>query len=174
MPTYRPAAPDDAVPIAALAVGSIRSYVSFAPEGWVPPGDDALAELTGELVRRLGDSAWGFVGEDDGTLAGVVMLLPAPDAGKPDPDPALVHLWQLFVAEPYWGTGLAVRLHREALESAAARGFTTARLFTPTGQRRSRRFYEREGWATRGAPFHDDRIGFEIVEYRRPLAITGS
>jgi GNAT superfamily N-acetyltransferase len=171
---YRPATPDDAAAIAGLAVASFAAYTSFAPRGWVPPGDDVEAELTGELVRRLDGTAWGFVGEDDGTLAGVATLLPATDASKPDPDPALVHLWQLFVAEPYWGTGLAVRLHADGLVAAAARGFAAARLFTPADQLRARRFYEREGWASRGEPFHDDRIGFAIVEYRRPLAVTGS
>lgn len=170
--SYRPATPADAPGIAALAIGGIRGYTTFAPEGWVPPGDDAEAELTGELVRRLGESAWGFVAEDVGMLAGVATLLPAPDANKPDPDPALVHLWQLFVAEPHWGSGLAVALHAAGLDSAAARGFTSARLFTPAGQARSRRFYEREGWAAAGAPFHDERIGFEVVEYRRPLTPT--
>ena len=174
MPTYRPAAPDDAAAIAALAVASIRAYVEFAPEGWAPPGDDAQRELTGELMRRLERTAWGFVAEDAGELAGVAMLLPAREAGKPDPDPSLAHLWQLFVAEPHWGTGLAVRLHGEAIGSASARGFASARLFTPAGQARSRRFYEREGWAAVAPPFHDDRIGFELIEYRRPLMVAGS
>jgi GNAT superfamily N-acetyltransferase len=170
--THRPATPADAAAIAALAIASIRAYVSFAPEGWVPPGDDAEAELAGELVRRLGDSAWGFAAEEDGALAGIATLLPATDANRPEPDPALVHLWQLFVAEPHWGTGVAVRLHADAIASATERGFTSARLFTPAGQARSRRFYEREGWATAAAPFFDERIGFAVVEYRRPLAAT--
>jgi GNAT superfamily N-acetyltransferase len=173
MVELRPATPGDAAPIAALAVGSIRAYTWFAPAGWVPPGEDAERELEEYLARQLDEAAWGFVAEDGG-LAGVVTLLPATEANRPDPDPALVHLWQLFVAEPYWGSGVAVRLHAGAVASAAERGFTAARLFTPTGQTRARRFYEREGWAAVGASFHDERIGFEIVEYRRPLAVTGS
>lgn len=170
MPTYRPAAPDDAAAIAALVVECFRAYVSFAPDGWAPPGDDAARELAEELGRRLAGSAWGFVAEDGDALAGVATLLPAREANRPDPDPALVHLWQLFVAEPHWGTGVAVRLHADALASAAARGFTSARLFTPAGQARSRRFYEREGWATVAPPFFDERIGFVVVEYRRSPA----
>ena len=108
--------------------------------------------------------------EDGDGLAVVATLLPATHARLADPDPSLVHLWQLFVAEPYWGTGLAVRLHADALASAAARGFTSARLFTPAGQTRSRRFYEREGWSTVADAFFDEGIGFEVVEYRRGLA----
>lgn len=172
MSTSRPAAPDDAAAIAALTIGSFKAYASFAPAGWVPPGADAEAELTRELVRRLGASAWGVVAEDGGKLVGVATLLPATEAGKPDPDPRLAHLWQLFVAESHWGTGLAVRLHADGLAEAAARGFTSARLFTPAGQTRSRRFYEREGWAAVAPPFHDDRIGFALVEYRRPLDVS--
>jgi GNAT superfamily N-acetyltransferase len=144
------------------------------PGGWTPPGEEAERELTGELARRLAASAWGVVAEDRGALAGVATLLPAREAGRPDPDPALVHLWQLFVAEPYWGTGLAVRLHADALASAAARGFSSARLFTPAGQARARRFYERERWAAVTPPFFDERIGFDVVEYRRPLAVTAA
>jgi GNAT superfamily N-acetyltransferase len=169
VPSYRPATQADAAAIAALAVASIRAYVWFAPDGWAPPDDEAERELTDELARRLAASAWGFVAEDGGALAGVAMLLPAADANRPDPDPALVHLWQLFVAEPHWGTGLAVRLHADALASAATRGFAAARLFTPAGQTRSRRFYEREGWATVAPLFFDERIGFEVIEYRLRL-----
>ena len=174
IPLARSATPEDAAAIAALTVGSFQAYVAFAPAGWVPPGAEAEAELTRELARRLGESAWGFVAEDRGTLVGVTTLLPATEAGKPDPDPRLAHLWQLFVAESHWGTGLAVRLHAHGLAEAAARGFTSARLFTPAGQARSRRFYEREGWATVADPFFDEMIGFELVEDRRPLAVTGS
>ncbi len=169
MPSYRPATQADAAAISALTVASIRAYAWFAPDGWAPPGDEAERELTDELARRLAAPAWGYVAEDAGALAGVAMLLPASEANRPDPDPALVHLWQLFVAEPHWGTGLAVRLHADALASAAARDFAVARLFTPAGQTRSRRFYEREGWAGVAPPFFDERIGFDVVEYRRRL-----
>jgi len=169
VPAPRPASPEDAAAIAALAVASIRAY-AFTPPDWEPPGAAAESALTAELDRRLrATSAWGYVAEHGDGLAGVLTMLPAAEAGRPDPDPALVHLWQLFVAASHWGTGLAVRLHADGLASAAARGFASARLFTPAGQMRARRFYEREGWAAAGPSFHDDRIGFEVVEYRRPL-----
>jgi GNAT superfamily N-acetyltransferase len=173
VPTYRPAAPADAAAIAALACASIRAYTWFAPPGWAGPDEAAERELGEHLAGSLGQTAWGFVAEDDG-LAGVVTLLPATDARIRDPDPSLVHLWQLFVAEPHWGSGVAVRLHAEALASAVARGFESARLFTPAGQTRSRRFYEREGWATVGDPYFEEPIGFDVVEYRRRLPIAGS
>jgi GNAT superfamily N-acetyltransferase len=172
MASHRPATPGDAGAIAALAVGSIRAYTWFAPEGWTGPGEAAEQELAEYLARLIGTSAWGFVAEDGDGLAGVVTLLPAAEARVRDPDPSLVHLWQLFVAEPHWGSGVAVRLHADALTSSVARGFGSARLFTPAGQARARRFYEREGWAAVADPFFDELIGFDVIEYRRPLTAT--
>ena len=82
--------------------------------------------------------------------------------------PGVAHFWQLFVRAPWWGTGLATELHAAAVAEAAHRGFAAMRLFTPAGQARARRFYEREGW-TGGAPFDDDTFGMPLVEYRREL-----
>jgi hypothetical protein len=44
------------------------------------------------------------------------------------------------------------------------------RLFTPVGQARARRFYEREGWAVSGESFCDPGFGLQLIEYHRPLA----
>ena len=70
------------------------------------------------------------------------------------------------------GTGARAwrtRLHAAAVDEARARGFTAMRLFTPGGQERARRFYEREGWSLVRPPAFDERIGLEIAEYRRAL-----
>jgi hypothetical protein len=63
---------------------------------------------------------------------------------------------------------LAGTLHLRAIEEASARGFTAMRLFTPVGQARARRFYEREGWVT-GSLQIDVAGGLPAIEYRRPL-----
>jgi hypothetical protein len=60
-------------------------------------------------------------------------------------------------------------LHTRALHAARERGFTAIRLFTPTGQARARRFYEREGWTVNGEPFCDPGFGLQLVEYHRSL-----
>jgi len=172
--TYRRATPDDAAALAALTCACFAGYTAFAPPGWAPPGDDDERELAAEFARRLGDgSGWALIAEDGGRHAGQAAILPAAQSGRPEPDPALAHLWQLFVAEPWWGSGVALALHAAALAEAAARGFTAMRLFTPADHGRARRFYEREGWALSGPREYDERIGFDIVEYRRPL-VTGS
>jgi GNAT superfamily N-acetyltransferase len=72
----------------------------------------------------------------------------------------------VFVRERYWGTGVAGELLRLLLESARGEGFTGARLFTPAGQARARRFYEREGW-TLSRDWQDETLGLPVVEYRK-------
>jgi GNAT superfamily N-acetyltransferase len=165
---FRPATSADAERMVAITVEGFESYRSFAPEGWTPPPAAAEAE---RLVALLGDDqVWYLVAEQDGELVGHVGFLPADrlSFARVD-DPRLVHFRQLFVTRAHWGTGLARRLHAAALGEARGRGFTGMRLFTPAGQDRARRFYEREGWSLVRPPAFDERIGLEIAEYRRAL-----
>ena len=165
---FRAATADDAERIVAITVEGFETYRSFAPAGWTPPSASAEAE---RLVGLLGDDhVWYRVAEHDGELVGHVGFLPADrlSFARVD-DPGLVHFRQLFVTRAHWGTGLATRLHAAAVDEARARGFTAMRLFTPGGQERARRFYEREGWSLVRPPAFDERIGLEIAEYRRAL-----
>ena len=165
---FRPATSDDAERMVAVTVEGFETYRSFAPEGWTPPSASAETE---RLVALLGDDhVWYLVAERDGELVGHVGFLPADRLSFAQvDDPRLVHFRQLFVTRGHWGTGLARRLHAAAVDEARARGFTAMRLFTPGGQERARRFYEREGWSLARPPAFDERIGLEIAEYRRAL-----
>jgi GNAT superfamily N-acetyltransferase len=100
---------------------------------------------------------------------GHVAFLPGTMAHTATDEPGLAHFWMLFVRPSHWGTGLATQLHREAVREAAARGYASMRLFTPAGQTRARRFYEREGWIAAGEPVEDDDFGLPVVEYRQEL-----
>ena len=164
----RTATADDADAMVAVTAEGFETYRSFAPDGWTPPS--ASQELQ-RLSRLLGDSdVWYLVAEHDEQLVGHVGFLPAGRLSfAPVDDPGLVHFRQLFVTRGHWGTGLARRLHAAAVDEARARGFTGMRLFTPGGQERARRFYEREGWSLARPPAFDERIGLEIAEYRRAL-----
>ena len=165
---FRAATADDAERIVEVTVEGFEGYRAFAPTGWTPPSASAEAE---RLVGLLGDDhVWYLVAEHDGELVGHVGFLPADrlSFARVD-DPGLVHFRQLFVTPAHWGTGLAMRLHAAAVDEARARGFTAMRLFTPGGQVRARRFYEREGWSLARPPAFDERIGLEIAEYRRAL-----
>jgi GNAT superfamily N-acetyltransferase len=145
----------------------VQSYRDFAGEGWTPPSAEEEAEHARELL--VDADAVCLVAEDAAGLAGQITVLPAARAGRPADDPGLAHLSNLFVREDLWGSGLARALHDAALHAARERGFTTMRLFVAAGQARARRFYEREGWAAAAEPFHEERLGLDMVEYRRPL-----
>jgi GNAT superfamily N-acetyltransferase len=122
------------------------------------------------LRERLGDrDVWCAVAEVGGSVAGHVAFLPASRARRPEGDPGLAHLWQLFVRSSLWGTGVAGDLHAAAIAAAAKRGFGVMRLFTPAANARARRFYEREGWRPNGEPAFEGGLGLEVLEYRRAL-----
>ena len=166
--SYRKGTSGDARRCAALLAEAFETYRAFAPSGWSPP---SLDEEAANLAERLDQpEVWSMLGEHGTTLVGHVAIMPAALHARAVPDPALAHFWQLFVARPWWGTGLATRLHARALAEAGARGFASLRLFTPARHARARRFYEREGWTLVAPPTFEDRIGFDIVEYRKTLA----
>jgi GNAT superfamily N-acetyltransferase len=165
---FRAATANDVGRMVEVTVEGFEGYRSFAPEGWTPPSASAEAE---RLMGLLADEhVWYLVAEHEGELVGHVGFLPADRLSFARVDePGLVHFRQLFVTRGHWGTGLARRLHAAAVDEARARGFSGMRLFTPAGQERARRFYEREGWSLAGPPAFDERIGLQIAEYRRAL-----
>ena len=55
-------------------------------------------------------------------------------------------LYQLMVGQPARGTGAAAALLRAGRERIGAAGHAVAWLDCAVGNRRARRFYEREGW----------------------------
>jgi GNAT superfamily N-acetyltransferase len=145
-----------------------EGYGTFAPRGWTPP--DRQAEEKGIRDRLSRPSAWCVIAHDGDAVAGHVGFLAAREReGDRELIPGLAHLWALFVREPYWGSGLAGRLHAMALAEAHARGYRAMRLHTPSGQARARAFYEREGWTTDGAAWFEPMLALDLVEYRRGL-----
>lgn len=164
----RPATPGDVDVLADILVEGFETYRPFAPEGWAPPGRLELA--LGMTPKFRDEDWWCVVAEVEGAIAGTVAFMSPVRHSRPSDEPGLAHLLNLFVRPPHWGTGLARTLHAGTIAEAAGRGYTSIRLFTPAGQARARRFYEREGWSQAGAPFAEEHIGgLEIVEYRRPL-----
>ena len=82
--------------------------------------------------------------------------------------PGVAHLWQLFVLPDWWGRGVAPVLHDAAIAEMQARGYLSARLYTPAQHVRARRFYERRGWSAHGEAWNED-LGLPLTEYQLGL-----
>jgi GNAT superfamily N-acetyltransferase len=153
----------DAPAFGALIAGGFDLYRAFQPAGWEPPRAEEETARTVERLTRRG--SWARLAVDGEEPAGCVLFEPAPE-----PEAAgVAHLANLFVARPWWGTGLAVRLHAAAVAAMRERGHRTGRLFTPAAQARARRFYEREGWRPAGPPSWGELLEMSLVEYRIEL-----
>lgn len=152
MPTgwsLRAAEVADAEALLDTVVGAFEGYRAFAPPGWDPPDESAQLPRFREEIARA--DTFTLMAEG----AGHVHVVPI--AGEP------IRLRHLFIRPPFWGTGLAVALHAEAVAFLAGR---PARLFTPAPHARARRFYEREGW-TLHHEGEDEHFGMPLAEYRR-------
>jgi GNAT superfamily N-acetyltransferase len=156
--TFREGTMADATVMAETVSLGFDGYRLFAPPGWKPP--PFAVEVAAIRSRIAGHDAWALTAWDGDEPAGHVALLP-------DSTPATVYLWQLFVRPVHWGSGLADRLHGAFLETARARDYERARLQTPVGQARARRFYERNGWETDGLAVFEEKLGLDLLVYTR-------
>jgi GNAT superfamily N-acetyltransferase len=161
--------PEDAVALAGTTRLGFESYLEWAPEGWQPP--PRSLEIRSIRERLRAQTTWCAMAIDPlGEPAGHVGITHAAERERPHIRiPGRAHLWMLFVRPLWWGSGLAGRLHRLALEEAARQGYETIRLYTPSGAARARAFYEREGWELAGGAFAEPLLGLDLVEYRRVL-----
>ena len=168
---------DDVDAMIAVFTAGLETYREFAPENWAPPEPDR--NQTREVLAH--PSTWAMLALVDGEPVGHVSFAPARERSSGDSPgpwverpliPGLVHLWQLFVLSPWWGSGIAAELHDAGTAEMRVRGYEHARLFTPSGQARARRFYERRGWI---AVDEQDNPGFglPLVEYRLELRSPG-
>jgi ribosomal protein S18 acetylase RimI-like enzyme len=159
---------EDAEELMATVAAGFASFHDWAGPGWSAPELGFEVSSFREGLER--PSLWGLVGVEAGVIAGHVTLVQARERIEPRPEiPGVAHLWQLFVRPPWWGSGLATRLNRLAVEEARRRGYESMRLFTPALNARARAFYEREGWETDGAAAYEAMLGLDIVQYRRRL-----
>ncbi len=143
----------DAEALVDTAVECFEGFRAFGPPGWAPPDERLqLERLRAEIAA---DDAFTVLAEAGDAPAGHVHWIAV---GAP----VDIHLRHLFVREPFWGTGLASELHGQAVAAMHGR---SARLFTPQGQARARRFYEREGWRLI-AERDDGHFGMPLAEYR--------
>jgi GNAT superfamily N-acetyltransferase len=153
-----------------LLMSSFAGYSEFAPPGWVPP---TPADEDPEMIGKSFDNpeVWYVVAEDGAGHAGQCGFCQAYTEARfrGEPIEGMAHFWQLFIRPDMWGTGLAGELHAAALDEIRARGFARARLWTPEGQARARRFYERRGWVLGEERQDDGPFGIPLVMYLHEL-----
>jgi GNAT superfamily N-acetyltransferase len=128
----RPARPGDEEMLLAIQRSSSTAALGhvFPPERHPFP-DDAIRDSWRELLRS--DGVTTLIAEVEERPAGLVAWSDG-------------WLARLFVAPEHWGTGLAARLHDEAV---AALG-RPCHLWVLEENARARRFYERRGWRADG------------------------
>ena len=159
---------DDAETLAETVRLGFASFRSWAGPAFDPPPGTLEADRIREGLAR--PSTWALLALAGDEPAGHVAITQARERAEPRPDiPGLAHFWMLFVRQPWWGSGLAVRLNGLAVQEAERRGYQALRLHTPAGNARGRAFYEREGWHAAGAPIPEPLLGLDLVEYRRHL-----
>jgi GNAT superfamily N-acetyltransferase len=144
---YRGQMPDDLLEglDEALRGESWRGALEAGQQAGHEPG---TAELAGMHSRVL------VVEDDEGEVRGVASVGPprdpldgaAADAGAE----AVGELWMINLEPDAWGLGLATALLAGAVEELRRLGYGKAYLWVLEGNGRARRFYEREGWETRG------------------------
>lgn len=160
MIAYRDAVPVDAAPFATAArqcfietFGHLYAPHDLATflEGW---SDEAFR---GELE----DPRFHIrLATDDERIAGFAKL------GPPDlpVEPREAQLWQLYVLQPWQGTGVAAALMDWALAQARADGHACLHLSVFVDNHRARRFYARYGAVDVGR--YDFPVGDQIDEDR--------
>jgi GNAT superfamily N-acetyltransferase len=153
-----------------VVTAGFASYATFAPPGWEPPPDMGAEGLAERLAR---EGAYGIVAVEEDEVVGFAAYGPAreeTDEGFVGPLlPGLAHVWAVFVAESYWGRGLARRLLAALTDHIRDAGYAGARLYVAAGQARARAFYAREGWREATEPFLVEKLGLEVLEMRRSL-----
>jgi GNAT superfamily N-acetyltransferase len=164
---FRSATPRDAMVVAQLVAAGFATYREFAPQGWQPRTSH---QEEGEVYDRLsrGD-VHARLALDGAMLAGVTGWMPAltPHPER-QPIPGRGHLWLLFIAPRWWGTGLAAAMLDWSVSAMRDCGKTAAQLWTPRDSGRARAFYEREGWAPGAETFSPD-LRLDLVMYERSL-----
>jgi GNAT superfamily N-acetyltransferase len=152
----------DAAALAHVHIAAWRAaYVGVMPDaylaeldesrfarGWERAIDEAVSTV---LVGVLGDEVRGFATFGDAR----------------DEDPVARGQLYAFNVHPIaFGSGLAIALHRAALDALGAAGHERAYLWVAEHNPRAHRFYEREGWALDDGTKTEDFGGAPLTEVR--------
>lgn len=154
-PRVRPARPDEAAAVVALAVRTV-----LATYRDLSPGLTRALESDGAAI--VGDAAYwagAWVGTLDDAPAGVLLT-------------KAHRLEDLWIDPPHQGRGLGRALLVEGERQIAAGGHAFAELNVVRSNHRAIRFYEAHGWSHARDYLHE-RWGFEMTLPRKRLGGAG-
>jgi ribosomal protein S18 acetylase RimI-like enzyme len=125
----RPATPRDRAAVEAIVRAAYSIYV---PRIGRPPGP-----MLDDYTARIAQGAVSVVEDEDGTIAGIIVLLPQADHMLLD---------NVAVRPQHQGRGLGRRLVAFAAAEARRRGFAELRLYTHETMTENIALYERLGF----------------------------
>ena len=153
----------DAPALARVHVAAWRSaYVGVMPDAYLADLDEARFSRgwVSSLEDRVATTLVGI--SNDGRVGGFASTGPARDKV-----PGVTgELWALNLHPVAIGSGLAMPLHRAALDSLASAGHASVYLWVVRDNPRARRFYQREGWTADGSTQVSEYGGAPLHEVR--------
>jgi RimJ/RimL family protein N-acetyltransferase len=168
----RPACVTDAAGIAAIHVASWRqAYCGLIPQDYLDflSVQDRTQTWEKNLSQPPASGVATLVAELDRRIIGFASIGPSRDD---DADPLTQELWGIYLHPDHWGAGHGHTLHAQALTALSSTGAKRATLWTLSGNKRARRFYEQHDWIADGAEKTDWRgdVRLDEVRYRCTLA----
>ncbi len=166
--TIRPAEPADAGPIAEVHVRSWQAaYRGELPADYL---DGLSIDEREEMWRRILAEAEPASGvlvalDDDGRMIGFTGFGPSRDDDAP---PGTGEVRTIYLLPGWFGKGVGRELFALANQRLRELGYRRATLWVLATNQRSRRFYEKAGWAFDGTTStHEDQcLNMPIVRYR--------
>ena len=159
---FRLAVAADAPTIARTMALGFDTYRAFGPIGWRPPGD--MTALVG--MRMATPGAWALLADIAGRARGSRGPARPTTATRRGPRTC----GSSSSRPPWWGTGLADRLHAAFLEHAQAGGLRRGRDWSrPPGTPARGASTSAVAGCVDGAPVPDPQLGLALVVLRRGL-----
>jgi GNAT superfamily N-acetyltransferase len=167
--TVRSAGLEDVSALASLIERCDRTYIEWAPVGWIPPSSERDRANLAEEIQD--DAAWTRVATDDGDepLGLVSWRVGRATRRHSDPVVGAAHLAALFVEPSSWRSGIASALLATAETAMRDDGFDLATLWTPAGAP-ARTFYERRGWVLSERRRWSTHLELPLVGYEKRLS----
>lgn len=165
MITLREARPEDLDAVAALFLRCWReAYATVLPPHVIDVFDETNArELWQAPLETPGPGTRGIVAVDGDRVAGIMRV------GRDPDQPAIGHVFSLYVDPEAQGGGIGGRLMDEGVSWLRAEGLTAATLWVFAANDAARRFYARHGWSPDGGTRVEAAFGEPEVRLRRAL-----